>query len=522
MRCVFGAVAVVVAFCAFGPPASAQPQTTANDQLPSLPTGGASGTRIPINLPGDTEVMEAETEGHSTNPAGISLEQPIDPDLYICGPGDQFELNFWGPQNFRLRFAANLEGKAFISKVGFVGVNGKTLTAVRTDVHRKVRANYPGLNFELTLVSPRTFRVHVVNFVNQPGAYVAHPLERVSSVLAQAGGVTGSRRGIVVRRKRGGEITADLVKYELTGDTQFNPFVLDGDVISVPAAKLVVNVGGAVRRPGTYELVGSQDLAELIELAGGFTSGVAKQLPVRIVRRNAQLRESTIEAAFKGDAPPNVPLKDDDVVIVRGSEDLQRTVLLIGAVVGADPLDSATTMKCLSFVEGDTVMSLITRAGGIKAPGDLRRSYISRPKKGSATPELIPVDLEALLVRRDFNADKPIMLNDTLVVPPMRYSVLVEGAVTRGGLYPYNPTFGIAEYIALAGGRSRSARDLDESKVIDTNGVTFSYSKNRKPNPGDSIIVPERNFTRAEVVQIVVAGAGLLLSGIAITLAATR
>jgi polysaccharide biosynthesis/export protein len=525
MRFLLAPVVVMLALCAAGAPASAQPisaQVTGSDPLPPNPSGGSSNTRIPIAMPGNTEVMEAETEGHSTNTAGISLEQPIDPELYICGPGDQFELNFWGQQNFRLRFAANLEGKAFISKVGFVGVNGKTLSAVRTDVHRKVRANYPGLNFELSLVSPRSFQVHAVNFVKHPGAYVAHPLERVSTVLTQAGGVTGSRRSIVVRRKRGGEVTADLVKYELTGDTLYNPYVLDGDVISVPPAKVVVSIGGAVRRPGTYELVGSRDLAELVELAGGFTSGIAKQLPVRVVRRNEQLRESTVEAAFKDGAAPNIALQDDDVVIVRGSEEMQRTVLLIGAVVGADPLDSATTMKRLGFVEGDTVLSLITRAGGIKAPGDLRRAYISRPKKGAADPDLIPVDLEALLVRRDFTADKTIMMNDTLVVPPMRYSVLVEGAVSRGGLYPFNPKFGIAEYIALAGGPTRSARDLDEAKVIDSNGAMFSYSASRKPGPGDSIIVPERNFTRAEVGQIVVAGAGLILSGVAITIAATR
>ena len=40
--------------------------------------------------------------------------------------------------------------------------------------------------------------------------------------------------------------------------------------------------------------------------------------------------------------------------------------------------------------------------------------------------------------------------------------------------------------------------------------------------PGDAILVPERNFTRAEVAQIVIAVAGLVISGVAITIAATR
>src|SRR5262249_32978648 len=156
-----------------------------------------------------------------------------------------------------------------------------------------------------------------------------------------------------------------------------------------------------------------------------------------------------------------------------------------------------------------------------KAPGDLKRAYISRPT-AAGPPKLIPVDLEALLVRRDFHADRSIAMNDALVVPPMRYSVSVEGAIAKPGLYPSNPMFSIAEYVAHAGGRTRTALALDESKLIDIDGKTHAFSPKLKPSPGDAILVPERNFTRAEVVQITIAAAGLILSGVAITLAATR
>ena len=37
----------------------------------------------------------------------------------------------------------------------------------------------------------------------------------------------------------------------------------------------------------------------------------------------------------------------------------------------------------------------------------------------------VPVDLEALLVRRDFTTDKPIEMGDSLVVPYKRRSVVV-------------------------------------------------------------------------------------------------
>jgi protein involved in polysaccharide export with SLBB domain len=472
-------------------------------------------------MSGGTEVLAAEASATSSITPPVSLEQPIDPDKYVCGPGDVFELNFWGPQNFRVRMSADLEGRTFISKVGYVAVSGKTLTTVRAEVRKKVRSIYPGLQFDLTLVSPRSFSIHVVENVRQPGLYVVHPVDRVSKAVTQAGGARGSRRRILIKRVTGDQLTADLVRYELTGDTRYNPFLLDGDVISVPAPDVVVQVSGAVRRPGAYELIGSKDLAELFELAGGLTSAAAQSLPVQIVRRNERQQEIVHEHAYANAQAPNAALRDDDRVVVRSADELQRTILLIGAVTGADAIDAATTSKRLPFIEGDTVLSLIERAGGIRAPGDLSRSYITRRTNAGAS-QYLPVDLEALLVRRDFSADRKLEINDTLVVPPMRYSVLVEGAVGRPGVYNYNPSFGIAEYVAGAGGLTRTAQDLDDARLIDLNGETRAFKRDLRPKPGDAILVPERNFTRAELVQIVIAGAGLILSGVAVTLAATR
>lgn len=508
--------AIVLCAIASGAHAQALPDPTTLDR-PGAATTSGGDAKIPVTGPHDTEVLDAERTGISTTAPPVSVEQPIDPTTYLCGPGDTFELDFWGQQNFRLRMSVDLEGRAFISKVGFVAVSGKTLEAVRKLIKQKVRANYPGLQFELTLASPRTFLVHLVDNVKQPGIYAARPVERLSSVLSRAGGITGSKRRIAIRHHDGTSTTADLVMYELTGDTKYNPFLVDGDVVAVPVADTVVTIDGAVHRPGKYELVKSKDLTELLELAGGLTTGVANDLPIRIVRRNPK-QQDVAEAVKVG---KNAPLHPDDRVIVPGTDELQRSVLLIGAIVGAETVDAAATSRRLPFVEGDTVLSLIDRAGGIKAPGDLRRSYIARPQP-SGPPTVIPIDLDALLVRRDFHADKPIAMGDTIVIPPMQYSILVEGAVARAGLYNYNPVFGIPEYIAHAGGRTHNAVDMDDVRVIDSGGGTRSFKRGTPLHPGDAILVPERSWTRPEIVQLVIGGASLLLSAVAVTYAVTR
>jgi protein involved in polysaccharide export with SLBB domain len=113
-------------------------------------------------------------------------------------------------------------------------------------------------------------------------------------------------------------------------------------------------------------------------------------------------------------------------------------------------------------------------------------------------------------------------MGDSLIIPPMRYAILVEGAVGRPGPYNFNPKFGVREYVAHAGGRTRTARDEDEIRIVDTSGKTRGWNKQTRLQPGDAILVPERNFSRPEIVQIVIATAGLLLSGVAITIAVTR
>jgi protein involved in polysaccharide export with SLBB domain len=479
------------------------------------------GVTIPVGIPDHPEVLGAESSATSTIAAPVSLEQPVDANTYICGPGDLFELNFWGKQNFRVRMAADLEGRAFISKVGFVDVAGKKLADVRKDIKKRVRENYPGLQFDVTLISPRSFLVHVVANVKQPGTYGTNPFERVSAIVSRAGGVTGSRRRISIKHRNGDTITADLLLYELTGDVSYDPFVLDGDIITVPAPTLEITISGEVRRPGQYELVGSKDIAEAIEVAGGLTNKVAWQLPITVIRSNDRQQAAVHEVRFSGKRPPSESLVDGDQVVIKSSDELQPMVMVIGAVINADKIDAAETIKRLPYIKGDTVKSLIERAGGLRPTGDLRRAYITRARPKAAA-EIIQIDLEALFVRRDLSADKPVSLDDTIVIPPLQYSILIEGAVARPGVYNFNPQFGVPQYLAHAGGLTRTARDMDEVRLIDSDGVTRPYKAGVHLNPGEAILVPERNFTRGEIAQLVLAGAGLLLSGIAITVAATR
>jgi hypothetical protein len=134
----------------------------------------------------------------------------------------------------------------------------------------------------------------------------------------------------------------------------------------------------------------------------------------------------------------------------------------------------------------------------------------------------IPVDLYAMVMMRDMSADRGMELGDTLVVPFQRRNVLVEGAVFRPGPYSFNPSYSVEQYLSLAGGLNRFAEGIEVVYVVTPNGQMVRYAPGLEVAPGSSVVVPERNFSRSEVVGIILAGAGILLSAVGIFIAARK
>ena len=474
------------------------------------------------------------------SPTAIPVDEPIDPTRYVLGPNDVLELHFWGVENFRIRVTVDLEGRGFVPKVGYLVLQGKTLAEGQEMLRTSVARYFPKLGFGVTLVEPRTFLVQVVDDVAHPGSYPARAIERVATLINRAGGFgpNASRRRIEVRRRDGTVLTADLLLYAITGDVKHNPYVLDGDAIRVPFQSLVVTVGGAVNRPGRYELVGTSDLAELVEVAGGLTPGSTTGLPVQVVRRAQDEKLARLAFDFgPGGKLPEVPMVREDNVWIPAFLELQQSVTITGALagvaatagtagtttalaVGGAGANSATSAnnedggatRRLPFAQGDTVRSLLERVGGVGPLADLKGSFILRNNQA------VPVDLYALVMLRDLKADKAVELGDTIVIPFKRPNVLIEGAVFKPGPYPYNPNFNVEQYLALAGGPNRFAQSTDNVYLVTPNGETKEFSPDLKVEPGASLVVPERNFSRSEVVAIILAGAGLLLSGVTIWL----
>jgi len=494
--------------------------------------GGASSTAPSKTPPNPSGEVSSELPTPGTVDKTQPQEEPIDPEKYTCGPGDQFQLNFWGQQNSSVQLIIDAQGRAFVPKVGHFKLADLTLVEAFATLQNAIATYYPKLKFELSLIKPRTFLVHVVGAVLKPGIYSARATERLTKALTEAGGQrkedaqglgSGSIRRIEISRRGGKKLIADLLLYNTKGDTSNNPYLSDGDVIFVPYESLTATISGAVQRPGRYELVGTKDLAELVDLAGGLHSSATKLLPLSISRRDPNNNDNLAQNRYQfsaSNALPAVPLQTEDRVHVPSITELQRSVMLVGAIAGTAQTDEATTLRRMPYEQGDTVRSLIERAGGVAVGADYLNAFISR--QSGQEKIIIPVDLEALLVNRDMKADRPVQIGDVVNVPFRRRAVMIEGAVVRPGVYQFNPRLRALDYVAIAGGPGKMAQDEDSYRLVTPQGKTSDVDKNTLVQPGDTLVVPERHFSRAEVTQIILGAISLAIMTTSVAIVASK
>jgi polysaccharide export outer membrane protein len=162
-------------------------------------------------------------------------------------------------------------------------------------------------------------RTVILGQVNRPGAYELLQGQRISDLIAAAGGVTpraAPDKAFVVRGQE--QIAVDLQKV-LAGDVPANIALLPGDMMVVPESQNRIAVMGAVRNPGTFNLVQDMKLVDAIALAGGTTdrAAVTQVMIVRVEGGKPKPITANLERALRGqDISQNLALQTGDVIFV--------------------------------------------------------------------------------------------------------------------------------------------------------------------------------------------------------------
>jgi polysaccharide export outer membrane protein len=162
-------------------------------------------------------------------------------------------------------------------------------------------------------------RITILGQVLRPGAYQLLQGQRISELLAAAGGLTGNAAPTLAFVVRGTQQIPVDVQKVLAGDLAANIALEPGDMMVVPETQSRIAVLGAVNAPGVFGLTEGMKVVDAVARAGGANprgtlNGV---IIVRLEGGQPKRIVLNLERAVTGqDLSQNIPLQAGDVVFV--------------------------------------------------------------------------------------------------------------------------------------------------------------------------------------------------------------
>lgn len=202
-------------------------------------------------------------------------------DSYVIGVEDELRLLIWGETEVEYQLSVNPQGNIIVPTIGPVLVSGKTLKDLREYLRKRLSDSFSGLIgdppttfLDVNVSRAQNIRVFVLGDVKQVGGYNLAFGADVFNALFIAGGPSyrGSLRDI--RIIRDGKIIehVDLYNLLIKGGTVNNIPLRTNDRILVPPRLSSIEINGAVKRPGIYELKENESINELLSYASGLAT----------------------------------------------------------------------------------------------------------------------------------------------------------------------------------------------------------------------------------------------------------
>lgn len=342
------------------------------------------------------------------------LEEPIVPGEYTLMPGDSLLITITGATNYSYMTGVTYEGKVTINipvtstptaqgifipqydVVEAVELHGLTLESAKDSLRNVFLQYFRNIHVDITLIGMRRFTVFLVGEVKKPGKVYAWPVDRVSVVIARAGGIApaGSRSRIELRRNDEAHRIVDLEEFERTGNREVNPFVQDGDLIYVPRMAQSVVVNGAVfgkreyellqpdvagegtnmppvrvrMSEGLYELIKGETVLDIIIKAGGTTPWTDLE-NAYIERQEQKIMINLAEVFADENSGYNILMEDGDRLYVPS---VPTVVYVQGQVVNPGSFLFQPNLRASDY---------IGLAGGPLAEANMTAAYVLRGEK---------------------------------------------------------------------------------------------------------------------------------------------
>ncbi len=444
----------------------------------------------------------------------LSSDVPVPPS-YVLGPGDQLRIEYFGNENLSKEGYITRTGSLHLPILGPITLAGLSFSEAEELISTKVEKELIGTKTFITLGELRSINIYVLGNAFKPGRYTISALTTLTNAIFSTGGVNtiGSLRNIEVKRNGQTIQTFDLYDLLIKGDTSKDVRLQQGDTVFVPLLKNYASLKGTILRPGLYEFKEGETLKDLISFGGD----VNNNSRIELSRINSSTGKRDLQIISSQDLDSlNTELKHNDSLNIVEIESLKAKNILLSGQFNYPGYYSIT--------EGDTILDLIERAGGLKesaytAGAIFKRKQIAEQQKKSylltadelekslidAVSSGVDIDGDAYLsltafieklrnikpegrqviemdllkMKRDPKKNLQLQNGDELIIPSRSASVNVVGEVLNSASHIHEDNLSVDDYIKLSGGMTRGA---DKNKIF----IIF-------PN-GQSLLANERLF----------------------------
>ena len=231
---------------------------------------------------GDSNKIAGKKYGYdffSSMPTSLTAvgDLPL-PNDYIISLRYQFTVILTGSKYALFNLNVKLDGTILFPELGSVSVVGLSFKEVKEKLSQLIKQAYIWVNIDVSLQNLSAKKITIVGAVNTPGTYLVNPFSTITGALAYSGGISeiGSLRDIKLIRNNKEVFSFDLYDLLIKGNRSNDLTIEAGDTLLINAASQFVEITGAVKRPGIYEVLEGETINSLVDFALGFNQTANK------------------------------------------------------------------------------------------------------------------------------------------------------------------------------------------------------------------------------------------------------
>ena len=405
----------------------------------------------------------------ANNKNSTILSDLIDIEEYIVGPGDEFYISF-SANNFSFNnyLVVTPTGDIIIPNVGMIRIGKLNLESAYLLIKNHCNQKYANSNVNISLSDIRSFYIKVEGLSYGDSKILVNPLSTVTDAveifiakLSNDNKINISKRKITLNNKI--NIDYSLNKLKVSN----NPYLKEGDILTLFEHELYVDIYGGVKRPGRYEFYKDDIIDDIIQLAGGLSED---SMNTAIINRIDSNEEINIDLISKYKIYPY------DHIIINSKDSVNRKLINISGEInmpGNYPITENMIFLDLLRLSGSYTVNADTNKIIInnsilqnQEDGESKRIRLINPSKRSMSEisylKSRSLIYKGLLQSNDYNTTQKILnykinIGDKIIIPPTIDYVEIVGAVENPGRYPFDKNYSISDYINESGGKTSKA-----------------------------------------------------------------